>query len=250
MMSNNKTYNALIIDDEASNRIVLRTLIEAEHKEINILEDLSDIDDAYQKIIANEIDLIFLDIKMPKGGGFKLLEKFTDYKFEIIFVTSYNEYALKAIKASALDYLLKPIERIDLKNAIDKFKKRSIEKLGSNNELIKNLIIEKEKKVAIHHKGNVILTPISEINYIEADVNYTNVYSQTENYYIAKTLAEWEEILSNNSSFVRINKSVIINVDYCSFYEKGNPIIVSLKNNKKIPVSRRRRTEVIEKLKK
>lgn len=244
-------YTAIIVDDEKSNRLVLRTLLEKGFPEIGVVFETDDIEEAYTQINSLKPALLFLDIQMPKGSGFNLLKKFDSYPFEVIFVTSFDKYALNAIKSSALDYLLKPIERNDLKEAIEKFKKVQQLKGGTtNNALLQNLVADSDKKVAIHHKGNVVFLSVKEINYIEADVNYTHVHTDAITYYLAKTLSEWEEILSNYDNFIRISKSMIVNAAYCSYYEKGDPIILVLRNNVKTPVSRRRRSEVLEKLKK
>ncbi|MBL7909879.1 MAG: response regulator transcription factor [Bacteroidia bacterium] len=250
MMTNTISYTAIIVDDEKSNRLILNTLLKKGSPEIEVIFETDDIEEAFVQINKLKPDLLFLDIQMPKGGGFTLLKKFKEYPFEVIFVTSFDKYALNAIKASALDYLLKPVERADLKAAVEKFKHVQQKKLGvTNNPLLQNLVTESDKKVAIHHKGNVILLPIKDINYIEADINYTNVFTDTTSFYLPKTLGEWEEILLNHINFIRINKSMIVNTIYCSYYEKGDPIVLVLKNNIKGPVSRRRRAEVLEKLK-
>ncbi len=248
-MSDKQKYRALIIDDERSSRLVLKKLLEQDCSEIDVLGELGDIEEGYHAIKELKPDLVFLDIRMPKGDSFTLLERLGETNFEVIFVTSYDQYALSAIKASALDYLLKPVERKELVAAVAKFKKRFLEKTPTNSELIRNLFMQKERKVAIHHKGNVMLLPIEEINFIEADINYSNVYTHYQNYYVAKTLAEWEEILQEDKLFIRVNKSTIINCNYCSYYEKGNPVVLVLKNNNKVPVSRRRRSDVLERIK-
>lgn len=248
-MSDKQKYRALVVDDERSSRLVLKKLLEQDCPEIEVVGDFGDIEEGYQAIRELKPDLVFLDIRMPKGDGFTLLERLGETKFEVIFVTSYDQYALNAIKASALDYLLKPVERKELVAAVEKFKKRYLEKTPTNNELIRNLFAQKERKVAIHHKGNVMLLPVDDINFIVADINYTNVHTNYQNYYVAKTLADWEDILQEDKLFIRVNKSTLINCNYCSYYEKGNPIVLVLKNNAKIPVSRRRRSEVLDRIK-
>lgn len=250
MMTKHFEYTAIIVDDEKSNRVILNTLLKKECPEIEVIYETDDIEDAFLEITNLKPNLLFLDIQMPKGGGFDLLKKFETYPFEVIFVTSYDKYALNAIKASALDYLLKPLERLDLKEAVEKFKKTQIKKNNTtSNQLLKNLVDTNDKKIAIHHKGNVFLLAINEINYIEADINYSHVYTDANAYHLPKTLTEWEEILSEYNEFIRINKSMIINTKYCSYYEKGEPIVVVLKNSLKAAVSRRRRSIVLDLLK-
>ncbi len=249
-----KIYNAIIVDDESDNRIVLGALLKLFCPEINVVAESDNIKQAYTLIQKHNPELLFLDIKMPGGGGFELLEKFTKHTFEIIFVTSYDQYALNAIKASALDYLLKPVEESDLKKAIEKFKKvngsaaRSSEQYSQQIQTLKTNL--EDQKIAIHNRGNVVLLPVKNIIEVEADSNYSNVYSENEDTInVPKTLGEWEELLGENLNFIRINKSSIINLTFCDHYEKGSPIIIVMKNGRKHAVSRRRRSEVLDKLK-
>jgi two-component system LytT family response regulator len=248
-----KTYNAIIVDDESDNRIVLKALLKLFCPEINVLAESDNIKEAYTLIQKHNPELLFLDIKMPGGGGFELLEKFTKHTFEVIFVTSYDQYALNAIKASALDYLLKPVEESDLKKAIEKFKKvsgsaRSSEEYSQQIQTLKTNL--EDQKIAIHNRGNVVLLPVKSIIEVEADSNYSNVFSENaDTINVPKTLGEWEELLAENPNFIRINKSSIINLTFCDHYEKGSPIVIVMKNGRKHPVSRRRRSEVLDKLK-
>src|SRR4051812_47628005 len=122
------SITALLVDDEESSRIVLRNLLSDFFPEITIAGEASNVEDAYVIAREKQPELVFLDIQMPRSSGFTLLKKFQEVPFEVIFVTSYDKYAINAIRFSALDYLLKPVEVADLKNAIARVKKSIIQK--------------------------------------------------------------------------------------------------------------------------
>jgi two-component system, LytTR family, response regulator len=246
--------NAVIVDDECSNRQVLANLIHTNCPLVNILGQADSVETAFQQITDKKPQLVFLDIQMPTGNGFQLLEKFEPVFFDTIFVTSYDQYAINAIKFSALDYLLKPIDIQELKMAVTKAmhkneKENNFQLLYHN--LLNNIKPElKGKTMTIHQHSNVILVQMSKVIYIEADSNYSFIYMQDgTHYHTAKTMKEIEEFVNDIPVFVRVNRSVIINTTYCSHYQKGDPYTVMLANGKQFEISRRKRPEVLEKLK-
>ncbi|MGZ5471887.1 MAG: LytR/AlgR family response regulator transcription factor [Nitrososphaeraceae archaeon] len=244
----------LIVDDESNSRNVLRKLLQAEHDIIKVVDVAADVEEAFMKIQAYKPQLVFLDIQMPTSNGFNLLRKFESVPFEVIFVTSFDKYAINAIKFSALDYLLKPIELPDLKMAIDKAVK-AIEDKENKNALVINLLHNLEtditdRKIAVHSNDKVKMISELQINYIEGERRYSNIYTANgETYLTAKYLKNFEEYFSENSSFIRINKSFIINVRHIKHYTKGDPFIVEMVDGKVFEVSRRKKTEVLEKIK-
>ena len=245
----------LIVDDEANSRNVLKKLLQAEHDVIKVVDVAADVDEAFMKIQAYNPQLVFLDIQMPMSNGFNLLKKFESVPFEVIFVTSYDKYAINAIKFSALDYLLKPVELPDLKIAIDKAIK-AIEYKENKNALVINLLhnLESdiiERKIAVHSNDKVIMISELTICYIEGDRRYCNIYTNDgERYVIAKYLQDFEDYFQETSLFVRVNKSFIINTRHIKHYIKGEPFIVEMMNGKTLEVSRRKKPEVLDKLKK
>lgn len=246
--------NAVIVDDEHKNRQVLTHLLQTHCINVNVVGEADNVEEAFLEISDKKPHLVFLDIQMPLGNGFQLLEKFTPIFFDTIFVTSYDQYAITAIKFSALDYLLKPIDVQELKTAVDKAthkieKENNFQLLYQN--LLNNLKAEvKEKTMAIHNRANVILIQMSKVLYMEADSNYSFIYMQDgSNHHTAKTMKEIEEFTSDMPVFVRINRAVIVNTGYCSHYQKGDPYIVVLNNGKSFEISRRKRPEVLDKLK-
>ncbi len=244
----------LIVDDEANSRNVLKKLLQAEHDIIKVVDVAADVDEAFMKVQAYKPQLVFLDIQMPKSNGFNLLKKFESVPFEVIFVTSYDKYAINAIKFSALDYLLKPIELLDLKNAIDKAVK-AIEDKENKNALVINLLHNLEtdvtdRKIAVHSNDKVKMISELQIAYIEGERRYSNIYTTNgETYLTAKYLQDFEEYFSKNSSFIRINKSFIINASHIKHYTKGDPFIIEMIDGKAFDVARRKKTEVLEKIK-
>jgi two-component system LytT family response regulator len=244
--------NAIIIDDEKACRQLLINLLNRHCPSVTVLAEASSVESGVVAIKEKRPQLVFLDIQMPKGTGFKLLEQFEDISFEIIFVTSFDKYALNAIKFSALDYLLKPINIIELKNAVDKaaLKVNKENKLIEYQNLLNNLKPNTDKKMIIHYNGMAIPIRMSEVAFIMADANYSVIYMKNkQEYYTAKTLKLIEEYVEELPDFIRINKSIIVNKTYIVQYQKGEPYLVHLQNGKQFEISRRKRADVLEKLK-
>lgn len=244
---------ALIVDDEKSSRSVLSQLLNEFCPDVYIAGEAASSEQAYEFLLNTPVDLVFLDIQMPTGNGFTLLQKFTELPFDVIFVTSYDKYAIDAIKFSALDYLLKPVAIDSLKNAVAKaitlqnkrnnFQSRVVNLL----QLVDAEVIE--KKIAIHQNDTVVFIKVSDIIYIEGESNYTAItISTNESFTSSKTLKEFEEYLKNFDFFVRIHKEVIINVHHIAKYSKGDPFIIEMKDKKEFEASRRRKQEVLSKL--
>jgi two-component system LytT family response regulator len=247
--------NCVIIDDEIAGRVVLKELLTSHCPDIVVAGEAEDITQGYEEILAKQPDFILLDIQMPGGSGFELLKRYKTIDFDVIFVTSYDKYAINAIKFSALDYLLKPLEVPDLISAIEKVwvrKNNKIEKDTLVINLLNNLEGTKaEKKIAIHHQDRVRLINLDEVLCFEAASNYTRLHCLNgQNYMVARTLKDFEEFVSHNEKFFRINKSVIVNLQYVNEYSKGEPCIIYLNNSKEYEISRRKKTELAERIKK
>lgn len=253
MMQDNP-ITALIVDDEATSRNVLKKLLQIEKNNVKVLDVAADVEEAYVKILAYKPQLVFLDIQMPKSNGFNLLKKFDEVPFEVIFVTSFDKYAINAIKFSALDYLLKPIEISDLKIALDKAIK-AIEDKENKGALVLNLLnnLENdvaEKKIVVHSNDKVRMISEHNIVYIEGDRRYCHIYTDTnEKYTIAKYLQDFETYFSEGMPFVRISKSCLINVRHIKQYSKGEPFVIEMIGGGLFEVARRRKALVLEKLK-
>lgn len=246
---------SIIIDDEADSRSVLKKLLKSFCPNVKIAGEAHNVDSAYELIVIHKPQVIFLDIQMPGGSGFSLLKKFREIPFEVIFVTSYDKYAIDAIKMSALDYLLKPVEVEDLIAAVNKAN-LAIEKKHSKQQQIINVVAhiddkEIDKKIAIHHNDQVVLLPLGEITHFEGERNYTLIHTRKEKKYnSSKSLVEFEEMLLSYPSFLRISKSCIVNLNHVSGYSKGDPCMLTVAGENSFEISRRKKQEVLERIKK
>jgi two-component system, LytTR family, response regulator len=243
----------LLVDDEIDSREVLQKLLGDFFPEIDIVGEAANVEDAYKLVEKHKAQLVFLDIQMPKANGFALLEKYQKVPFEVVFVTSYDKYAINAIKFSALDYLLKPVEIPDLKEAVNK----AMESLGAKNNKtpqIVNLLHSldtdiPDKKIAVHAGEKVKLLSELNIVYIEGDHRYCHIHmNDGDTYTTAKYLRDFEEYLNDN--FIRVSKTFLINTRQIKEYSKTDPCVIEMVDGKSFEVARRKKGEVLERLKK
>lgn len=246
------SIKALIIDDEQAPIELLKWLIRQYCPEIIQVESARSAEEAITLLSSYQPDLVFLDIQMPRYNGFDFLEKIKPWSFEIIFTTAFNEFAIQAIRLSALDYLLKPIDDNELKRAVQRFiAKRNT--MVSDPELYKNFIENisqpnKAKfKLAISDSKTTRYVPIEEIIRLEADGNYTYIHrSGSKSYYSAKTLKEYDDLLLG-SKFIRVHRSHLVNIEHIVSYDKQG--LLSMSDGSIVEVSRRKRDFVQETLK-
>lgn len=248
------TVTALIIDDEEHNRSVLKTLLNKYCPSVDVLGDASNVDEAYGLIVSKKPQLIFLDIKMPKKNGFDLLKMFDAINFEVIFVSAFDEYAITAFEFNALGYILKPIDFSKLikvvERAIDKIKVNEknlnvfhfVKTLEDKNDLI--------NKITVHHGGKVVFLNINDIVAIEANgENSELMMVDRSRYSSSKDLIMFEKMFLQSQRFIRIDKSTLININHIISYSKGENCVIEMKNEITYDVSRRKKNEVLEKLK-
>lgn len=248
--------NVIIVDDEEFARSSLYFLLQENCENINICGIAKSVEEARSLLAIHEIDLIFLDIAMPGKNGFELIPDAKASNAQVVFTTAYDQYALKAIKASALDYLLKPIDIDELKEAVEKAEKlirsvdQDIEKVQRLKNLAASLSDRSEiRKLSLPNGQGYTLIDIDEIIHIAADSNYSIFhFSEREKITVSRVLKEYEEILPEDQ-FVRIHKSSIVNLNYLKEYNSRNGMEVLLKNGEKIAVSRRRASIFAEKIK-
>jgi two-component system, LytTR family, response regulator len=241
---------AILVDDEADSRKVLQNLLKMFCPDIKVVGEASNIDAAYDLIAEQNPAVVFLDIQMPGGYGFNLLKRYRELPFEVIFVTGYDKYALEAIKLSAIHYLMKPVEVADLQDAIKRLKKNvtskdlllQLENLEYNLEAV-------EKKIIIHTNDKVVFLPLKDITHFEGERNYTNIYLGGKKYTSSKNLGEYEEMLEGNKQFFRIGKSCIVNLNYITNYSKGEPCMLTVNEKFTYEISRRKKQELLDKLK-
>ncbi len=240
---------AVIIDDEINAQNLLeKTLDRYFPNKFIIVQKCNSVDSGVLAIMDHEPDLVFLDIQMPEKNGFELFKYFEVVKFEVIFTTAYNQFAIKAIKRSALDYLLKPINHLDLSDAIKRFENR-IEGSFAQKKLsllLENLNVNDQNvsKIAFPTLEGFELIHSNQILYCKAESNYCCIkkidgIKKT----VTKTLKYVEEILPA-TTFKRIHKTYIINLNYLVRYNKANKE-VELTNGEKLPVSFRKEEEFI-----
>jgi two-component system LytT family response regulator len=239
-----------LVDDENSGLYVLCELLGKHCPDIEIVAQARNIEVAHEEIVKHKPDLVFLDIKMPGGSGFDLLRKFKEIDFDVIFVTSYDKYAINAIKFSPLDYLLKPVDVKELLASVEKVRKRKAQKEAPR-EWVLNLLDNLEgtspdKNIAVHHQDKVKLLKLSDMVCFEAEGNYTHIFtSDGQKYTSARVLRDFEEFVSTRENFIRITRKVIVNLDYVTEYSKGEPYILFMKNGKEYELGRRKRTELM-----
>lgn len=239
---------AVLIDDEETSLNSLRQKIINHCPQVEIMavctkagEGLKAIDELYP-------DLVFLDIQMPIMNGFTLLKKVKYKNFELIFVTAYDHYAIKAIKCSALDYLVKPVEVEELVKAVEK----AVEKKESYPNKRLELLLENAlagnnnfRRIAISSYEGLYFIKMENIVYLEASGNYTNIFTQDRKKYLSsRSLKDFEELLSS-SQFIRIHNSYIINKDFVERYIRGEGGQVVMEGNITLDISKRRKSDFL-----
>ncbi len=235
----------VIIDDEKRARNYLRGILEDQFKAIDIVGEADGVNAGVELIERVVPELIFLDVQMQDGTGFDLLAKIDRSKFHIIFISAYDRFAITAIKFSAVDYLLKPVEAIDLGLALDKVEKTKLtDEVQDKLDLLLNNV-NKIEKIALPSLNGIEFVRIENIVRCESDNNYTNFYlTSGEQIIVSKTLKEFEEML-DNKGFFRTHKSHIINLAFLKKYIKGEGGIAVMEDGSEITVSRRRKEEFL-----
>jgi len=241
---------AIIIDDETSSRNSLKQKLANHCPEISIIGECENGEEGVANIEEKKPDIIFLDVEMPRMNGFTMLQQLTNRNFEIIFITAYDHYALQAIKFSALDYLVKPVEIKDLKSAVEKaIQKRRISTGNERLEiLLQNLMNDKKElqRIAIPSLEGFQFVETGNIIYLEANSNYTCFYlTNNTKITVAKTLKDFEELLPA-SVFIRIHHSYIINKSLVDKYINGKGGQVVMRNGVVLDVARRKKDEFMK----
>jgi len=217
-------FRAIIIDDEASSRENLSLLLSRFCPEIELMTTAKNLVEGVAYIKANKIDLVFLDVEMPDYAGYEISSFFEEIDFEIIFITAYDKYAIKAFELAAIDYLLKPIDVLRLQEAVLKFshKKELIEIKSKLNHFKKILKTSEEPTYSIHVDGYKKMLKINDILAIEGQGAYAKIYTANNNcYMVSKNIAEVEKELNFYNIFYRSHKSWIINMKEINHFSKS-----------------------------
>ncbi len=235
---------AIIVEDEKISRDVLRNYASKYCPNVELIGEGSNIEEGFELIKNNELDLVFLDVEMPFGNAFDLLEKIENKTFEIVFVTAYDHYAIEALNNQAAYYLLKPIsidELIKAVNLVTEIKEKE-------NELENSVLTPKTKsavgKITIPQQDGFEVVNVKDILFCKADDNYTEVYFENTKKLVSKTLKYFEDALKENS-FARVHKSYLVNVNEIAKYKKGKGGSVILSNGKEIMVSSSKKANLL-----
>lgn len=242
--------NCILVDDEIASLKNLERKINQFFPNLTILDKFQKPEDAILYLNTNEVCLVFLDIQMPRINGFEVLTTVTNVDFKVIFVTAYNEYALEALKKSAIDYILKPIDDDDLKVAIQKTIKLIDEENESthNKELLELLqeSISNQKKLLVPNEKGFSVIDQNDILYLEGYDGYTKINIDPERQIISSYgLGKYEQKL--NANFFKTHKSYIVNLNKIIEFEKEGYVVLS--NNVRIPISKKSKNELLDLLK-
>ncbi|MEP7253958.1 MAG: response regulator [Ginsengibacter sp.] len=240
--------NAIIIDDELKGRIALKQKLNDYCTEVAVLGEAENGIEGIKLIKEFHPDVVFLDIEMPRMDGFEMLHHLPEKNFHIIFTTAYDQYAIKAIKYAAFDYLLKPIDIEELKLSVSKISVHQKTYTGKKLELLDQNIHGKNafNKIAVSTLDGLLFFDIKDIVHLEANSNYTTIYFSDRPKLIAsRTLKDFEELLPADI-FFRTHHSHLINLNYIKRYIKGDGGQIELQNGNYVDVSRRKKDDFLK----
>jgi len=243
-----KEMKVIIVDDQESVRNSIKRILKELHPDLEIIATASNVNDGYNAVLNNKPDLLFLDVEMPDGSGFDLMNRLLPFDFKVVFITGHQEYALRAIKMSALDFILKPFGEEDISNAILKAREaidRDEEHLKYST-LKENLKGEKVlKRLVLPTSDNLHLVSVPDIIRAEADSNYTKfIIADGQKIMVSRTIKEFDNLLSG-SGMIRVHQSHLVNIAFVDKYVKRDGGYLHLKDGSKVPVSQNLRKQVI-----
>lgn len=243
----------IIIEDQKHSRDILENMLLQHFKNVEILAVCKNAAEGKTAIEDLQPDLVLTDIELEKNAVFSMLQELSNINFEVIFITAHEQYAIQAIKFSAIDYLLKPFTSEDLSEAIKRYeqKKDKQQSAGQLSTLFHNLkhIQKDAKKIALPTANGLTIVPLKEIIRCEAGINYTNFFLAAKNkMLVAKTLKEFEELL-NDYDFIRVHNSHLINLHHVKYYtRRGEGGTVTMTDGMEVDVSRRKKEEFMKRL--
>jgi two-component system LytT family response regulator len=241
---------AIIIEDEKMSRETLHRLLEKYCPSVEIVAEADGYRKGVEEIRKLKPDVIFLDIQMPDGSGFRVLEEIEPVDFDVIFTTAFDQFAIKAIKYSALDYLLKPIIPQDLVDAIEKVEKKKAErqrrKSLEDSSQSNDMADTKDQKIVLSTSDMIHVINVDDIIRCESDNYYTYFFfTDGRKLLVSKTLKENEELLSPYN-FIRPHKSHLVNLKFIKSYIRQDGGYILMNDGTKIPVSRRKKDKMME----
>lgn len=240
---------AVQVDDETSAREFLRARLAEVASEVHVMGEAANIDEAARLILEKKPQLVFLDVQMPGGDGFELLKRMGRWDFDVIFTTGHSHYAIQAIRFSALDYLVKPVQADELRAAIDRHRDRREDPNAEVQEhFLANVSLQDEQalKLTLTQGGRTHTVAPSEITWCQADDNYTALHLADERRLMsARTLKDYDEMLSP-FGFIRVHKSALVNRRHVEGIDGDGR--VRMRNGARVDISRRRLDEVTREL--
>lgn len=247
-------YSCIIVDDEKPQQEILTNMLSKRFTDYKLEAICSSVDEGIKKIKTLKPALVFLDVQMPPKTGFDLLSSLDQINFEVIFTTSFEHFAIKAFKFSAIDYLLKPFSEEDLALALKKFEEKYAVQSSLKNvqNLLTNINMNTSDKarIALPTMTGFVFAQVNDIIRCESDNNYTTFYFEDKSHLmVSKTLKDCEELL-HDYNFFRVHASHLINMRYIKEYIKGEGGQVKMSDNSYVDVSRRKKDEFIQQLNK
>lgn len=245
------TLTAIIVDDDSFSCYHLQDIINHKTTDVEVIAICHNAEEAFTKIIELAPDMVFLDVEMPGGmDGFELLKKFPVINFEIIFTTAHDHYAIRAIRISALDYLVKPIETTALQEAISRAKEKKQNSKDATQRFLeiigKNTGAERLEHLAVPTMEGLQFVGLNDIIYCEGDGKYTKILMKEKKMIMSsRTLGDFEELLSLYH-FFRIHKSYLVNLNHLKKYLRGEGGQVIMEENITLDVSRRKKEELLK----
>ena len=235
----------ILVDDEKTSREILRNYLEKYCKNISIIGEAENINQALDLTKKHQVDLVFLDVEMPYGNGFDFIDKLENPEFEIVFVTAYDHYAIDALNNHAAYYLTKPISIDNLIKAVDYVTEIKTQEDKLQNTILKPKTSKIEGKITIPTQAGFEILEIKDIIYAKADDNYTEIFLVNgQKKLVSKTLKYFDDALKNNG-FARIHKSYLVNINTIISYRKGSGGTVTLNNGKELSVSASKKANLL-----
>lgn len=235
---------ALIIEDEANSREILRNYLAKYCKNVSVLGEAATIKDGLILLKKNNPDIVFLDVEMPYGNAFDLLDQLPDRTFETIFVTAYNQYAMDALNHHAAYYLMKPIDIDELVKSVAYVSEVRDRENALENKILTHVLNKVEGKITLPQQDGFQVLDVADILYCKADDNYTEIYLENQRLVVSKTLKYFEDALAE-FAFARIHKSYLVNVNEVVKYKKGKGGSVIISNGKELLVSASRKQQLL-----
>ncbi len=234
----------ILVEDEANSREILRNYLTKYCQNITLLGEAATIKEGLELIEKHQPDLVFLDVEMPFGNAFDLLDQVPERNFETVFVTAYNQYAMDALNNHAAYYLMKPINIDELIKAVDYVHDIKTGENALEGKVLQARLQKAEGKITLPQQDGFQVLEVADIYFCKADDNYTEIYLQEKKIVVSKTLKYFEDTLKE-FPFARIHKSYLVNVNEIHKYKKGKGGSVILSNGKELSVSASRKAELL-----